>query len=321
MIKVWEDYSYHPTSEKIVSILRSTTQNTRSDSYFRVLTSYFLAQMASSMRCSIETKDRGTIPVNTYACALMESGAGKGHSMNVMEEDIISGFSETFVQETHPAIAEQSISDEAQRKASRNGSNFEDEFEKLTKEYHGLGAMPYSFSEGTGPAYKQIRQKAQIARTGSLNYICDEIGSNLVAAQELLTVCLETYDVGKVKEKITKSSSDNVRQEQRKDPVPSNLMVFGTPAKVFNGAKEEAEFISLQETGYARRFLFGFGNKGSDIELTAEQLYDVLTSNNSAADVTKLCDYFETLADQSRHGLMIQMNLALAYLLRIIYFQ
>ena len=75
-LKNYTEMSYHPVSEQIVSILRNQTQNTKSDSYFRTVTSFFLAQMASAMRTYVRTQDRGDIPVNLYACCLMESGGG-----------------------------------------------------------------------------------------------------------------------------------------------------------------------------------------------------------------------------------------------------
>jgi len=307
MEKPWEAFPYHPVSEQIVDILRQQTQNTRSDLYFRVLTAYFMAQMAASMRCSLVTKDRGKIPVNAYVCALMESGAGKGHSLNVLEDSVVNQFKHIFTKSTFPHLAEVAMEAEALDNANRNSTELQEEVDKLTKEYYSCGAMPYSFSEGTGPAYKQVRIKAQMAGVGALNYICDEIGSNLLGAQELLTVCLETYDVGKVKEKITKSSSDNIRQEQRADPVPSNMLVFGTPAKVFNGGREEAEFISLQETGYARRFLFGCGNKGTEDEYTAAELYDLLSNKTTTTALTSLSNKFAKLADAVNHNLEIHV--------------
>lgn len=298
MAAPWGDYPYHPVGEQLVDLLRQQTQNTRSDYYFRMLTAFIFAQMAANMRCMVITGDRGAIPVNAYVCAFMESGAGKGHSLNILEEKIVNQFKDEFTNSTFPYVAEQTMLDEARTKSVRHASDPNDELEKLQKEFFSFGAMPYTFSEGTGPAYKQIRTKAQMAGIGALNYMCDEIGSNILTSQELLSICLETYDVGKVKDKITKSSSDNVRQEPRSEPVPSNLLVFGTPAKVFNGAKEEAEYISLLETGYGRRFFFGFGNKGSDDAITnAEELYDLLASNATTEEMDIISDQFKELAD------------------------
>jgi len=145
----WEKFPYHPVSEEIVDILRQQTQNTRSDLYFRVLTSYFMAQMAASMRASVMTKDRGLIPVNAYVCALMESGAGKGHSLNVLEDSIVNQFKDKFIEETFPQIAELAIEDEALLNANRNSTDHLDEIATLNKEFHSYGAMPYAFSEGT----------------------------------------------------------------------------------------------------------------------------------------------------------------------------
>lgn len=76
MLKPLEDMEFHPTSSKIVQILRQKTQNTGSDLYFHVLTAFFFSQMASSMRAEVVTQDRGTLPINLYACGLMTSGAG-----------------------------------------------------------------------------------------------------------------------------------------------------------------------------------------------------------------------------------------------------
>ncbi len=308
MANPWKDRPYHPISEQVVDILRTHTQNTTSDTYFRVLTGWFMGQMASSMRASIVTKDRGEIPVNTYVCALMESGAGKGHSLNIMEDSLVNRFKKTFIEHTFPTISEVSLINEAQVMSVRKNMDYDECLEKIQKEFYGLGAMPYSFSEGTGPAYKQVRTKAQMANAGSLNYVCDEIGSNLLNAAELFTVCLETYDVGKVKDKITKSSSDNIRAEQRHDPVPSNMLVFGTPAKVFNGGKEENEFLSLLETGYARRFMFGFGDKTPAIAHTAEDLYDLLTQKSNVTIEENLSIRFGKLADSANHNRKITVE-------------
>ena len=299
------DMEYHEKSEQCVALLRSKTQNTKSDTYFRVLTAFFFGQMASSMRAAVVTEDRGKIPINTYAMALMTSGAGKGHSLNIMEEEIVNQFKEVFTRQTFREVAEAAIDTEAIKKSVINSTDYPDELEALQKEFYSYGEMPYSFSEGTGPAFKQVRTKAQIAQIGALNFICDEVGSNLNQIQELLTVGLEVYDVGKAKQKLIKNSADNKRAEERDDPVPTNMLLFGTPAKVFNGGVEEREVLALLETGYARRLLFGFGNKGTDSELSAEELYDILcqaSKNNNSAVIS---DYFGNLADVMNYNKQI----------------
>ena len=81
---------YFKFSEDIVDILVAKTQS-QNRHFFRLLVAYYLSKVSSMMRCNIETRDRGVIPVNTYVLNLMPSGAGKGFLTNIMEEDIIDG--------------------------------------------------------------------------------------------------------------------------------------------------------------------------------------------------------------------------------------
>jgi hypothetical protein len=314
MLKPLEEMEFHPTSAKIVKILRDKTQNTESDLYFHVLSAFFFAQMASSMRAEVVTLDRGSLPINLYACGLMTSGAGKGHSMGIMEDEIVPRFKNVFTKYTFPAIAEDALNVEATRNAAINSTEVVDELNALEKEFRSYGAMPYSFDSGTSAAFKQIRTKAQIAQAGALNFICDEIGTNLIVNQELFAVGLEAYDKGKVKQKIIKNTADNVRAEERDDPVPTNFMLFGTPSKLFNGGKEEQEFISMLETGYARRLLFGIGVKSSGKKMTPEEIFDMLTDRSTDAEVKDIANYFGKLADRVNYGLKIQMPKAVSIL-------
>ncbi len=307
-LKPLSEVDYNPTQEDLLQILRTKTQNVESDLYFRTIIAFYLSQIASSMRATIVTPHRGKLPVNMFVCALMESGAGKGYSMNIMEREIVQGFSETFRKQTFPNVSEQSIDDEARKRAVRNQTDEAEEREELWKEFNSLGAMPYSFDSGSGPAYKQVRTKAQIAGIGATNFIGDEIGTNLSSWSEMLAVNLEAYDVGLIKQKITKNGSDSKRYEERSDPVPANMLVFGTPSKLFNGGIEEREFISLLETGYGRRFLFGIGKKTVAQDMTAEELFDILTNHNSDALVTQLAHRFQTLADEINYNREIAIS-------------
>ena len=96
---------HHPAIEDIVEVLCNKTQNT-DRGFFRTEVAYFLAKMASIVRATIVTKDRGEIPVNIYALALATSGFGKGHSVNIMENEFIKGFKRRFMEDTMPIIAE-----------------------------------------------------------------------------------------------------------------------------------------------------------------------------------------------------------------------
>jgi hypothetical protein len=306
-LKELDTVKYHPTSEKMMNVLTTKTQNHESDLYFRVLIANFMAQMSSSMRVEMITPHRGVLPLNVFVCALAESGAGKGHSLNICE-GIIKGFKDTFMKHTAPEIAEQNLLADAQTKAIIRATDEVTELEKIQKEYDSLGIMPFSFDSGTGPAYKQVRTKMQMAGIGSLNMVCDEIGTNLLNNAELFAVNLEAYDIGLIKQKIIKNTADNKRSEERDDPVPSNMLIFGTPSKLFNGGKEEVEFYSLLETGYARRLFFGLGRKTAVGSLTAKEMFDALTSTSVDTVVDDLSNHFVNLADPINYNAKILMD-------------
>ena len=196
--------------------------------------------MASSMRAEVVTQDRGNLPINLYACGLMTSGAGKGHSMSIMEDEIVSRFKNVFTKYTFPAIAEDALNVESTRNAAINSTDVGDELTALEKEFRSYGAMPYSFDSGTSAAFKQVRTKAQMAKAGALNFVCDEIGTNLMANQELFAVGLEAYDKGKVKQKIIKNTADNVRAEERDDPVPTKFYAIWNALQTLQRRKRRA---------------------------------------------------------------------------------
>ena len=68
-MKTFDEMEYHPASEKLVQILCSKTQNSN-PLFFRVLVGYYFSLVASMMRTTIATHDRGDIPVNMYALNL-----------------------------------------------------------------------------------------------------------------------------------------------------------------------------------------------------------------------------------------------------------
>ena len=73
-LKDVSEIKYHPIQEKILKILRSKTQNLESDTYFRAIISFYLAQMSTSMRATLVTPHRGELPTNMYVLGLGESG-------------------------------------------------------------------------------------------------------------------------------------------------------------------------------------------------------------------------------------------------------
>lgn len=299
---------YHPISEQIVDVLTKKTLNSNR-LFFRVQVSYFLAKMASSMRCTLDTLDRGKIPVNVYALNLAPSGSGKGHSTNIIEGQFLNQFKNTFLQDTFPYIAQQNLVDIAAKRANKNGTDPADELVKLEKEFASTGALAFSFDSGTVPALKQLRHKLLLANAGAVSFECDELGKNLIANMDLLTAFLELYDQGLIKQKLTKNTADSQRAEELEGKTPTNMLLFGTPSSLLNGGKEEDEFYALLETGYARRCLFGYSRKEDfQQEMSPEQVFDMLTDSTSNSTIAQLSQHFGMLADAIKYNQQIMVN-------------
>jgi hypothetical protein len=296
-MKSFDEMEYHPASEKLVEILCSKTQNSN-PLFFRVLVGYYFSLVASMMRTSIATHDRGDIPVNMYALNLSTSGSGKGFSTNIIENQVINQFRGRFLEETFPILAENNLPKLALKRANRKSSDPEEELVRVQKEFEQLGSLVFSFDSGTPAAVKQMRHKLLMADAGSVNLQIDEIGSNLVGNVDVLNTFLELYDMGLIKQKLIKNTSDNVRNEEIVGRTPTNMLLFGTPSKLLNGSKTEEELYSMLETGYARRCFFGYSRASNKaVNQTPEQVYQQLTNQDSNTYLEELSDKLEALAD------------------------
>lgn len=294
---------HHPAVVEMVDVLCAKTQNT-DRGFFNAEVAYFLAKMASSMRATIVTKDRGEIPVNLYVLALGTSGYGKGHSVAIVEGEYLAGFKKRFMEDTFPVIAEQHLYSLAAERALRNGTDPQVEFEAADAEFRRCGALPFTFDSGTTPAIKQLRQKLMLGNVGAINLQIDEIGSNMIANIEIMNVYLELFDQGMVKQKLTKNTSDSVRGEELDGKTPTNALLFGTPAKLLDGGQTEDQFYSFLDTGYARRCIFGWGQQTEKAynTLTPAEIYANLIRPGNVASVDKWANHFHKLADPSVYG-------------------
>ena len=294
--------AHHPALDDIVDVLCNKTQNI-DRGFFHAEVAYFLAKMASCMRATIVTKDRGEIPVNLYVLALATSGFGKGHSVNIVETELLKGFKTRFMEDTFDVISEQNLWNIANNRAARNASDQQEEFEKVEKEFKQAGAYPFTFDSGTPPAVKQLRHKLLMSSSGSINFQVDEIGSNLLGVSDVLTLFLELYDQGMVKQKLTKNTAENMRSEELDGKTPTNILLFGTPSKLLDNAQTEDQFYSFLETGYARRCIFGFGqHQRAGDELSKEEVFRRLTQETNTETISKWSNYFQTLADPAYFG-------------------
>lgn len=295
--------------EEIVDVLCNKTQN-NDRGFFRVEVAYFLAKMASCMGATIVTKDRGEIPVNIYAMALATSGFGKGHSVNIVEDGFMMGFKKRFMEDTMPVISNDRLWKMANERSARNGTDQQEEFDKAEAAYKRTGAYPFTFDSGTPPAVKQLRNKLLMAGCGSINLQIDEIGSNLLANIDVLTLFLELYDQGKVKPKLTKNTAESIRDEELDGKTPTNMLLFGTPTKLLDGGQTEDMYYACLDTGYARRCFFAYGHvdKKAFNEQTPEEIYNNLIKQGNNQTVSKLANHFHTLADPNIFGWKMQVE-------------
>jgi hypothetical protein len=302
-----DEMSFHPDMEQIVKILCEKTQS-NNQLFFRVLTTFHFSMMASQMRTMIRTHDRGDIPVNMYALNLATSGAGKGFSTNILENEVTHHFREQFL-ESFGTIAEVELERIIFKRAARQQVSEEDMRLKVYKEFEQLGKYIYSFDSGTTPAVKQMRHKLLMAKAGAVNLIIDEIGSNLLANNEVLTTFLELFDVGAVREKLVKNTSENIRSEEIIGRTPTNMMLFGTPSKLLDGGKVEDEFISMLETGYARRCFFSYGKEtNKDLSMSATEIYDLMTSQVTSTYIQDFSEKLGKLADMANMHIVLTMD-------------
>lgn len=278
-LQVLQETPHHPAMNDLVDLLCHRTGNV-DRGFFQAEVAYFLGLIPSSMRASIISPERGTIPINIYSIALATSGFGKGHSVSLLE-DVIGDFREQFTSSTFPQIAEKSLFDMAVDIAATKGGDEDEELKLLEADFKRQGHAPFMFDSGTGPAVKQLRYKLQLARAGAINFQMDEIGSNLQGNTEVINVLLELYDLGRIKTKLVKNTADNERGLDIVGETPSNVLMFGTTSKLFDGSKTEEEFYSFLETGYARRCFFGMG-KPEIISATVDpkDVYNGLVSKN-----------------------------------------
>lgn len=299
---------HHPMSEQLVQVLCNKTQ-IDDPIFFRVLVAYYLSKVVGTMRPEIMTLDRGNIPINLYAINLAPSGFSKGYSTNLIETQVIHKFKKYFMSNTFPLIAEASLAKIAVERANAKGSDPDEEREKVNAEFMRLGNFLFSFSEGTAPAVKQMRQKLLLGNCGAVNLEMDEIGSNLIANSEVLNVFLELYDVGTVKQKLVKNTADNIRSEEVDGITPTNMMLFGTPDKLLDGSKTEDELMSFLSTGYGRRCFFGLAKvlPLAD-ELTPAQVLKMRTDQGNDKFLEVIADTLETLAEPQNHGKKILID-------------
>lgn len=305
-LEVLKSTPHHPAMSEIVDLLCHRTGNVNRD-FFQAEVAYFLGLIPSSMRATIDSPERGKIPINIFSIALATSGFGKGHSVSLME-DMVSDFREGFVQKVFPFIAEKSIYDLATEIAAAKSGDQAAEQALLEADFKRQGHAPFIFDSGTGPAVKQLRYKLLLARAGAINFQMDEIGSNLTGQTEIINMLLELYDLGRIKTKLVKNTAENERGIDLHGSTPANMLMFGTLSKLFDGAKTEEDFYSFLEIGYARRCFFGMGKPEIyTATVNPEDVYNGLVSKNRSQNLVKWKGILKGFADPAHYGKKLQV--------------
>src|SRR5690606_33795941 len=142
--------------------------------------------------------------------------------------EVFGDFRKTFTDYTLPLLAESSLWKLAMQRAARNGTEEQEEFDKLNSEYAKTGEYLFSFDEGHPAAVKQMRDKLLMANAGSINFVVDEIGSNLEKINPTMPLFLELYDQGLAKQKLYMNTADRKRTASLVGKTPANMLLFGT---------------------------------------------------------------------------------------------
>lgn len=307
--------TFHPVQEKIVKLLCEMVQNDNPN-FFRVLLCFHLAKLAGVMRADIATDDRGNIPINMYAINLASSGQGKGHSTAIIEEQILNQFTDVFLNQTFPMIAEENIAKLATERAALVGDDPDVEELKLQAEFQSIGELAMTFDSATVPAVKEMRHKLLMGNIGAINLEIDEIGTNMASFTDILGAFLELYDIGKIKQKLIKNVKDQIRRKEIPGRTPTNLIVYGTPCKLLDGAKTEEMFYNHLETGLGRRCIYGYSLTSMKRKnVTPKQIYDMKTDKTTGVYLKQLSARFGALASATNYAKVITMTEAVTLVL------
>lgn len=299
---------YNQVVEDIVDVLVAKTQNQDRD-FFRLQTNFFLTLMASNMGVKINCHLTGTIPVNFYGVSCATSGSGKGFATNLLEHELLSGFRDHFVEDTLVKKTAISIDSEAAIRAARLGITQQEAEDKLNRELASYGAFKFTFDSATTPAIKQFRHALLLRKLGALNFIIDEVGANLRANLEPLYAFLELYDKGLIKDRLIKSTQESVRYQEVVGATPANLLMFGTPSKLFDGAGVEADFFELLSMGMARRCFFAMSDRDTQFhKMDVEALYNQMVNSQQNSTIEHLALRFQNLAQVQLANLVLDVD-------------
>lgn len=287
--------------ENLISNIIAKTQN-RDRRFFHVMGAYYTGYMAAMLQCSVKSATRGRIPLGNYCIAMAPSGFGKGYSQHILEKQVFNKFSWEITHKLFDESFELNVSADAAKIARIRNVDPDTIEQRIRAEYESAGPFLPIFDSATKAAIRQQRGKIQAAHLGSLNLVQDEFGSNMSGSVEELAMMLELYDTGHIKNKLVSNTKERKRDMPRDTPTPATLMLFGTQSKVFDGSRTEEDFISLLQTGFARRCLFAWGTEQTKSESKGvqniERRYDLLLNASDESIWENISDELEARASQ-----------------------
>ena len=305
----YKSFNFHEKQEQLVDIIVKKTGREERH-YFRVLVAYKFAEIATHMRTSVNYLG-SVVPANVYAVDLASSGFSKDRAMHLLDKDIFGGFRDRF-KTTFKEVSELNLQNIADQKAILEDISITAAEFDIIKKFNGLPNFLYSFGESTIEGYKALRLKLSMAGIGATSYILGEAGSSMSRNADALTELLNTFDAGESKQKLVKNDSN----DDMYGPVPSNLFMFGTQSKLFDGGKIEEDFFNLLEEGYGRRLFFGYVEniKSNTGDLSAEELYDIAMDTTTDLMIKTLHANFEHLSDISYYNKTMNISKDVAML-------
>lgn len=301
----FEAMNYHQGTEDLTKYL-ATRANSKDFHFIRVITAFYLGLVATTMRNTIVLPGNRPVPLNIFAMGLLPTGQGKGVLTGEFENVILKPLTDTF-NKTWNAKREALILKEATHRANINGTKPEEEEKDVRKAIETLGAPYLFFEEGTSPAFKQCRSALIKVPYGSLNFIVDEYfavdGSNAEVMQDMI----KTYDVGQLKQKLIKHSSENPRHIDGSGNVPTNMLLFGTGSEL-DKPNVHADLTRNLEGGLARRSHFAFSRDSEKTILPAAQRLANLKFTSDPKTVKAYTDAIARMINPANQDKAIYMD-------------
>ena len=306
----FHESKYHPKVEELTNVIQQVT-NLKDRHFIRIMVTHYFSILAGMQRAKVVTEHMGEMYINQYSCCLSPSGYGKNFTTNLLEQHILQPFIKVFEKNTVINVSDSNLDRLAILIATNTKEDYSKVLEDVVTEYESLGTPAYTYDQATSPALRQLRRKFQLAASGSLNLIVDEIGSNFNEIKEVFPDYLTMYDKGLLKQKITKVSKDALRGIELPDPVPATMLLFGTPSYLLDGGDTEESFFQQLETGYARRLMFSFADKEAEpSSKSAEEIYDQAVS---ALRLLPKSSGLEKLGEYKYHGrkILVERDIAI----------